>query len=219
MKRLKKSNKKKKNISNKKRKKKLFKSLFLIVAIIIFVYITYHFIFKRHNNDDNDNDNNKHIRLPDEIMYKGGWITRQQLFNDTLSKVSEVYHNYKEKEKQRYKKYYYLEEYNDDSVTKNNLRNKLYEKISEIKKKNITKIDTFFLSRNNPFGNNLPCINNAIFYCEILGCNKIILREKKIRRRWLIKNINLGFTLSYINKTWNKNPICKRWNFEKFTPS
>ena len=125
MKRLKKSNKKKKNISNKKRKKKLFKSLFLIVAIIIFVYITYHFIFKRHNNDDNDNDNNKHIRLPDEIMYKGGWITRQQLFNDTLSKVSEVYHNYKEKEKQRYKKYYYLEEYNDDSVTKNNLRNKL----------------------------------------------------------------------------------------------
>ena len=202
MKRLKKSNKKKKNISNKKRKKKLFKSLFLIVAIIIFVYITYHFIFKRHNNDDNDNDNNKHIRLPDEIMYKGGWITRQQLFNDTLSKVSEVYHNYKEKEKQRYKKYYYLEEYNDDPVTKNNLRNKLYEKISEIKKKNITKIDTFFLSRNNPFGNNLPCINNAIFYCEILGCNKIILREKKIRRRWLIKNI----TITNLNITITQGP-------------
>lgn len=202
MKRLKKSNKKKKNISNKKRKKKLFKSLFLIVAIIIFAYIAYHFIFKRNNNNDNDNDNNKHIRLPDEIMYKGGWITRQQLFNDTLSKVSEVYHNYKEKEKQRYKKYYYLEEYNDDPITKNNLRNKLYEKISEIKKKNITKIDTFFLSRNNPFGNNLPCINNAIFYCEILGCNKIILREKKIRRRWLIKNI----TITNLNITITQGP-------------
>ena len=200
MKRLKKSNKKKKNLSNKKRKKKLFKSLFLIVAIIIFAYIAYHFIFKRNN--DNDNDNNKHIRLPDEIMYKGDWITRQQLFNDTLSKVSEVYHNYKEKEKQRYKKYYYLEEYNDDPVTKNNLRNKLYEKISEIKKKNITKIDTFFLSRNNPFGNNLPCINNAIFYCEILGCNKIILREKKIRRRWLIKNI----TITNLNITITQGP-------------
>ena len=75
-------------------------------------------------------------------------------------------------------------------------------KISEIKKKNITKIDTFFLSRNNPFGNNLPCINNAIFYCEILGCNKIILREKKIRRRWLIKNI----TITNLNITITQGP-------------
>ena len=172
-----------------KSKNKLDCYIYLLLIIIIFILIyriTYRKVQKHHIIKK---VKQKHIRLPDEIMYKGGWITRAKLLNDTLSLVSDKYKGYKDKEIERYKKYFYLDEYDENPLTKEKLRNKLLEKISEKKKKNITNITTFFLSRNNPFGNNLNCINNAIFYCEILGCNKIILRHNNIRRRWLIKNI------------------------------
>ena len=51
-------------------------------------------------------------------------------------------------------------------------------------KKNITKIDTFYLSSFYNFGNNLIAINNCIFYCEILGCHNIIL--DKFHKNFLI---------------------------------
>ena len=178
----------KRNFKTKNKSKNRFNCyIYLLFIMIVFVLI-YRIIYKRYHHIKKK-VKPKHIRLPDEIMYKGDWITRSKLLNDTLSLVSDKYKNYKEKEIQRYQKYFYLDEYDENPLTKEKLRNKLYEKISEIKQKNITNITTFYLSRTNPFGNNLPCINNAIFYCEILGCNKIILRQSNIRRRWLIKNI------------------------------
>lgn len=178
----------KRNFKTKNKSKNRFNCyIYLLFIMIVFVLI-YRIIYKRYHHIKKK-VKPKHIRLPDEIMYKGDWITRSKLLNDTLSLVSDKYKNYKEKEIQRYQKYFYLDEYDENPLTKEKLRIKLYEKISEIKQKNITNITTFYLSRTNPFGNNLPCINNAIFYCEILGCNKIILRQSNIRRRWLIKNI------------------------------
>ena len=178
----------KRNFKTKNKSKNRFNCyIYLLFIMIVFVLI-YRIIYKKYHHIKKK-VKPKHIRLPDEIMYKGDWITRSKLLNDTLSLVSDKYKNYKEKEIQRYQKYFYLDEYDENPLTKEKLRIKLYEKISEIKQKNITNRTTFYLSRTNPFGNNLPCINNAIFYCEILGCNKIILRQSNIRRRWLIKNI------------------------------
>ena len=34
----------------------------------------------------------------------------------------------------------------------------------------------------------LVAINNAIFYCEVIRCNKIILNSFNSKRRWLIRN-------------------------------
>lgn len=59
--------------------------------------------------------------------------------------------------------------------------------VSKLRNKTINKIDTFFLSRNDNFGNNLVTINNCIFYCKIIGCHKIILNKHQFKRRWLIK--------------------------------
>ena len=160
----------------------------LIILILFIVILTITIIIYRRRNEEPDIiKHKKRNKIPGEIMYKGDWIFPSVLFNQSLSKISDKYIKYINKEKIRFEKYFYLEEYDDEPTIKNKLKNKLLEKISEIRKQNTTQITTFFLSRINPFGNNLNCINNAIFYCEILGCNKIILQENNIKRRWLIK--------------------------------
>ena len=52
-------------------------------------------------------------------------------------------------------------------------------------KRNITYVDTVFVTQNFNFGNQMIIINKIIFYCEILGCKRIIL-DKNIN--WFIKN-------------------------------
>ena len=169
--------------------KKLFPLIILLLFILILsLIISIIIIYRRRTEDSDIPIRQKRKKLPGEIMYKGDWIFPADLLNESLSRVSDKYINYKNDDIKRFNKYFYLEEYDEEPTIKNKLKNKLLEKISEKRKQNISQITTFFLSRNNPFGNNLNCINNAIFYCEILGCNKIILQENNIKRRWLIKN-------------------------------
>ena len=169
--------------------KKSFPLIILLLFILILsLIISITIIYRRRNDDQDMPIRQKRKKLPGEIMYKGDWIFPSDLLNESLSRVSDKYINYKNDDIKRFNKYFYLEEYDEEPTIKNKLKNKLLEKISEKRKQNISQITTFFLSRNNPFGNNLNCINNAIFYCEILGCNKIILQENNIKRRWLIKN-------------------------------
>ena len=60
---------------------------------------------------------------------------------------------------------------------------------SIIKNKTINTIETFFIFYNIPFGNNIITLNNALFYCEVIGCNKIILKKYNIfQKNILIKN-------------------------------
>ena len=50
------------------------------------------------------------------------------------------------------------------------------------------KIDIFYMKNNYKLGNSIISLNNSIFYCEIIGCKKIFLRDDKIDRKWLLKN-------------------------------
>ena len=120
------------------------------------------------------------------INYRGEKIQKHKLFENYLSKINDIYKSDKDRERIRLSKYYNLYEYSNDTTIQSNLRTKLLETISKLKNKTITKLDTFFLSTNFNFGNNLIIVNNAIFYCEVLGCNKIILNRFNLRRRWLI---------------------------------
>jgi hypothetical protein len=51
------------------------------------------------------------------------------------------------------------------------------------------------------FGNNLLALNHAIFYCEILGCQKVILNKYQLERKWFIikpvyiKKLNISIML------------------------
>ena len=57
-----------------------------------------------------------------------------------------------------------------------------------MKNQTVFELETFFLSANSNFGNGLIALNNAIFYCEIVGCHFIILNKNQLGRKWLIVN-------------------------------
>ena len=72
---------------------------------------------------------------------------------------------------------------------------------------NIKSVYSIFIGQVLNFGNQLKLMNNAIFYCEILGCKRLVFNKKNI---WFIKNkifdkkykmiIELGDKKNYINK-------------------
>ena len=65
-------------------------------------------------------------------------------------------------------------------------KSKLLEFISNATSKNITIVKYIYLKKRSRFGNQLFLIYRTIFYCEILGCKKIIL--EKNQNNWFIKN-------------------------------
>ena len=124
---------------------------------------------------------------PEIISYKGEKIERTKLISDYLSSISKD-ESIIGKEKRRAYRFFYLPEYSDNSTLRNNIKSKYMQMFSKLKNKPINKIETFFLSYACPFGNSVILINNLIFTCEIIGCNKIILKDHHTNRKWLIKN-------------------------------
>ena len=181
--------KKRKYKKNKRNNKKIKKSkhniilICLIVYIIIVVIIAIFYImrFKSRNITKNELYNN------DIITYMGEKISKKKLITEFLSRVSDD-DNIVGHEKQRFSSLFYLPEYSDNHNLRNNIKNSFMNMFSKIKNKNISNIETFFITNNVRFGNNIITINNVIFYCEIIGCNKIILNYYHVKRNWLIKN-------------------------------
>lgn len=134
--------------------------------------------------------NGKKIVFNNKIIYKGKIILKSDLINEYLSTISNDSFHYKERERFRFNLFYNLADYSDDSVVRSELKLKFLDKISKYKNQNITQLETFYLSSNAQFGNGLITINNAIFYCEVVGCHYIILDKNQHGRKWLIlKNI------------------------------
>ena len=88
------------------------------------------------------------------------------------------------------------------------------EMFSKMKGKQTDKIDTIFIKQNNRFGNSVITVNNAIFYCEAIECNKVILNEHNLNRQWLfkdpvyIKEINITVMLGSNANCDDNNIIC-----------
>ena len=40
--------------------------------------------------------------------------------------------------------------------------------------------DIFYINKTYHFGNQIIALSNAIFYCEVVGCNTIILNQKNL---------------------------------------
>ena len=62
-------------------------------------------------------------------------------------------------------------------------------KIFKLTRKNINNISSIFISGKAHFGNYFISINNAIIYCEFLGCKNIIMENNK--------NIYINNTIFY----------------------
>lgn len=78
--------------------------------------------------------------------------------------------------------------------------------LSEISKYNKNKnisIENIYLRGRHKFGNDLISLNNAIFFCEILGCKKIILEKNEdLYIEHIIENEKYNMTIEplYLNK-------------------
>ena len=175
-----------------------------IIISIIFIILT--IIVLRNNRTEKD----YYIYEQDKIDYMGKKVKKEKLLNDYLSRVSDDYIDDKKEERKRFTLYYNLFKYSNNDSMKNKLKKNLLGEISRLKKQNITKLDTFYLSHKVNFGNNIIAVNNAIFYCEVIGCNKIILNNKNQKKKWLIINpiyINeLNITIIHDSKINCENP-------------
>ena len=121
---------------------------------------------------------------PEIINYKGEKVQRKKLIEDYLSITPENDEN-KLKEKDRLYKNFYLDEYPNNKKKRFEIKLKF---ISQMKNNNTKKIDIFYMKNNYKLGNSIISLNNVIFYCEIVGCKKILLRDHKIDRKWLLTN-------------------------------
>ena len=70
--------------------------------------------------------------------------------------------------------------------------------------KNITSVKSLFLDSKLNFGNQFLLLNKAIFFCEFLGCKRIILNENYF---WYIKNKIIYKKFNMLIKVGNKKNI------------
>ena len=92
---------------------------------------------------------------------------------------------------------------NKKIIMKKVLLSKIYKKY----RKNINNIRILFLKNKIRFGNYFISINNAIVYCEFLGCKKIILEYNRniyINSTTFYKNNNIKITIE-TNQTFNSS--------------
>ena len=81
-------------------------------------------------------------------------------------------------------------------------KNDILKMISKSIKKNISSIKNIFFSVKCNFGNCLCYLNKFLFYCEIIGCESIILDKKNfwfIKQEIILKNYNLRIKVDDIN--------------------
>ncbi len=74
-------------------------------------------------------------------------------------------------------------------------KKELLKQISKLKKKKINSIKYLYLAGKQNFGNFLVSLNNAIFFCEILGCKKLFIqnyRKLYLKNKIIDKKYNLS---------------------------
>ena len=160
--------KKGKFVKNEK-KKKLHKILFafgiIIPICIIFYFGKNIFIF---------NSNFKVKNITTEKNITGNW------FRGNITEILNNYFNLFQNLKPESKKYYEEKFQNIGSLkvySKNdeNSTKLLKEKFSQKFKKNVSLVKNIFITKGGGFGNQYCCLNNIIFYSEILGIKNIYL--------------------------------------------
>ena len=181
------------------------KSNFIIAIILLDLIIIYEISYKTNNKP------NELKYVSDGIFYKGEKILKKKMINNYLSKISDEYKNDKLEERERFNDLYNLADYFNNSIIQSELRKQLLKEISRLKRQTVSRLDTFFLSRNWNFGNSLITINNAIFFCEVIGCHTIKLNQHHLKRRWLIIN-KIYIEKLNITIMQDSNVNCKKRN-------
>ena len=144
----------------------------------------------------------KHLNIEDYI-------------NNYLSKIPNKFYKSKKEERNFLTKFLNFKDLPTDPNQIYEIKMQLLEKFSKEYKKNLTHIDTVFLTSKWYFGNSFVSMNNLLFYCEILGCKQIILNSNYTLFKWLLKNkiiYNKGNTTIIINQALVNSINCSSPN-------
>ena len=159
-------------------------SKYLYITILIILYYIIELLLKPDLINNNINKINKDIvKVSEEEKER----KIEELIKNDFSRVF----SYKQEiafENDSLHKLLYKPEYPEEPEAQNYYKNQILNKLSKEKKRNITKIETVLVSQLNNFGNSIIVLNNIIFLCEIMGCNKILLKEGNSNLKWPIKN-------------------------------
>ena len=158
------------------------KMIFIINALFLFFYYQAKGISSEIDRKENiSNENNaKKNHVSTKINKKAN-----NIIDNYLNSIPDKYSLDKKHEKEVLETYFSLINISDNTTISTELKNKILDKIIDYYKKNITTINKIFITNNIAFGNTLLCLNNIIFYCEILGCKEIYLNSSV---NWYIKN-------------------------------
>ena len=112
---------------------------------------------------------------PTDTKYKKEQLDldKENFINNYLSPIPEKYNKSKEEERKFLTKYLQLKDLPSDPRLISEIRLQLLNKFSEEFHKNLTNIDTVFLTNKWFFGNSFISINNLLFYSKIMGCKNI----------------------------------------------
>ena len=184
--------------------------LILIKIFILIIIIFLLFKFRRNKIKETE------INDPNEIMYKGTRIQKNKLLVDYFSRISIEEQN-KDHERKTLDKLFNLPDYTYENNIKNDIKNQFMNFFSKLKKKNINKLETFFIAQNCYFGNCIITLNNVIFYCEIVGCHKIIFTDHHslIRHPIYIEKLNITITPHSKVNCYDDTTLCptfKKWD-------
>jgi len=126
--------------------------------------------------------------------------------------------NYKSSEKEKLYNFFHLKKKpinpKDPLIIKE--KKELLKKISNIKKKKIKSIKYVYLAGKMHFGNFLISLNNAIFFCEILGCKKLFIQNYQklyLKNKIIDKKYNLSIEPANFKSLSLKNIIVLRLEF------
>lgn len=79
------------------------------------------------------------------------------------------------------------------NIIKRNLQKHIY----NIFKKNITSINSLYIIGHMRFGNYFIGLNNAIIFCEFLGCKRLIIKNEFINHKIFYQRYNLSIESNY----------------------
>ena len=105
---------------------------------------------------------------------------------------------------------------NENSILIKKEKNNLLYWISKRLGKNINNVKSIFIGAKLNFGNQLKIINNAIFFCEIIGCKHLILDSKP---NWFIRNTIIDKKYKLMIEVGQKEKYIKKnifFDFSKF---
>jgi hypothetical protein len=101
---------------------------------------------------------------------------------------------------------------NNHTIIKKVLLSKTFEKV----RRNQNDIRVLFITRKGRFGNYFIAINNAIIYCEFLGCKKIIIEYNNaifINSSIFYKKYNFTIEPNQTINFMDKNLVILNWTF------